>query len=39
MHHVSNPTKPDTIARIESDSNADHMCAGKNMTLLSNAGY
>ena len=39
MKQISNNPKPDTIARIESDSHADTNCNGKNMTLLSYTGY
>ena len=35
MHHVTNPTKPDTMARTESNSHTYTSCAVNNMTLLS----
>ena len=39
MNHVPNSTKPDTMARTESDSHADTTCAGNNMALLSYTSY
>ena len=39
IHHVQNPTKPDTMALIESDSHEDTTCDGKNMALLPYTGY
>ena len=39
MNHVSNPTKPDTMAHIESEYHVDTTCAGKNTKLLLYAGY
>ena len=39
IKHVSNPPKPDTMRRRESDSHADTTCAGNIMTLLSYTGY
>ena len=35
INHIPKPIKPDTIARIESESRADTTCAGKKMTLFS----
>ena len=39
MNHVTNPTKPDIMARMESESRADTTCAGNNMKLFSYTGY
>ena len=39
MNHVTNPTKPDTMARTESDSCADTTCDVNDMTFFSYTGY
>ena len=39
MHHVTNPTNPDTMERTKSDYHVNTTCAGNNMTLFSYTGY
>ena len=39
MNRDPNPTKPDTMARTESEYHVGTTCAGKNMTLFSYTGY